>query len=305
MRAPWTAALLLGLALGLVGIDARADGVLLAPSKLEAPVRTKLAAGISRARKSHPDTFQKIRSLRGHRPETYRQFRSQEPSVMPELQSLGAGAGWALLDAIAFAPLQRGNATDAEWNAVREGLLLALGELRMPEASPVLRKVFASSNGDWVALRGAAVGLGKLGGDLERMALFEALKRGGLERDAALWGLKYVRRPDVVDAVSPLLGDSSEDTVRLAARTLGYVGSSWAWKAGNAGNAADEMPIRTKCAEVLLDVYLRYDGRVREQITRSLAMVAHPDMQGMISERMQRLGDDEDRRALEALKRRM
>ena len=305
MRSRWTAALLVGMAFGLFAIDAHADGVLLAPSKLEAPVRSKLATGISRARKSHPVAFQKIRNLRGHRPEAYRHFRSQEPNVLPELQALGPGAGWALLDAIAFDPLEKGNATDAEWNAVREGLLFALGELRMPEASPVLRKIFASSAGDFGALRGAAVGLGKLGGDVERTVLFAALRQGGLERDAALWGLRYVRRPDVVDAVSPLLSGTSEDTVRLAARTLGYVGSSWAWRTGKAGHAADEMPIRTKCAEALLDVYLRYDGAVREQITRSLAMVAHPNVQGMISERLQHVADDADRRALEALKRRM
>lgn len=301
MRAGWTTALWVGIAVGLVSFDASAQGELLAPGRLEAPVRSELATQIAQAKQAHPDAFTRIRALRGHRPDAYRRFRSQRPNVLPELQALGPGAGAALLDAVVFTPLPRGDATQEEWDAVREGLLLALGDLRLAQASPVLRGIFGSPASDRVALRAAAVGLGKLGGVAERRALLSALARGGPATDAALEGLRYVRRLEVVDAVSPLLHDKSERTARLAARTLGYVGSSWAWKTGNAGRAAQEMPIRTKCAVTLLDAYLRHQGAIREQIARSLAMVDHPATKSMLAERLATTVDEEDRRALTAL----
>ena len=64
------------------------------------------------------------------------------------------------------------------------------------------------------------------------------------------------------------------------------------------------MPIRTRCAEALLEAYLRYDEGVREQIARSLAMVDHPGVGGMIEARREG-ADEADRRALESLSRRL
>lgn len=298
-------AMVLGLALVLGAPVARADGVFLSPSKMDAGLRGKLRVEVSRGKATHPEVFSKIRALRGHRPEVYRNFRSQEPTVLPELVALGPDAGWALVDAIAFDGIERGAASREEWDAVREGLLLALAELEMPEAGPVFRQVFASSQGDWVALRAAAIGLGRLGGDPERAVLFRALDKGGVQRDAALWGLRYVRVPAAVDAVAPLLHDTSPETVELAARTLGYQGSSWAWRTGKAGAAIHQMPIRTKCRDALLSAYLRYDDSVREHLARALSMVDLPDTLGKIDELLGSVTDDEDRKALIGLKKRL
>ncbi len=298
-------AFLLGLALVLGAPVARADGVFLSPSKMDAGLRAKLRVEVSAAKASHPEVFAKIRALRGHRPEVYRSFRSQEPTVLPELVALGPDAGWALVDAIAFDGIARGAASRKEWDAVREGLLLALAELEMPEAGPVFRQVFESSHGDWVALRAAAIGLGRLGGDPERAVLLRALDKGGVPRDAALWGLRYVRVPAAVDAVAPLLHDASPETVKLAARTLGYQGSAWAWRTGKAGAAAYQIPIRTKCRDALLSAYLRHDDSVREHLARALSMVDLPDTIGKIDELFGNVTDNEDRKALIGLKKRL
>ncbi|MFW5738789.1 MAG: HEAT repeat domain-containing protein [Myxococcota bacterium] len=290
------------LSLHLVSFDTRAQGVVLSPAELEAPVRARLETAIARAKQRHPEAFVRVRNLRGHRPETYRRYRNQRPNVMPELQVLGEGGAWALIDAVAFTSLQRGNATQEEWSAVREGLLLALGDHALSEAGVVLREVFDRSR-EAGELRAAAISLGKRGGAEDRRALLAGLRRGGQSRNAALWGLRHVRRPEVVDAVAPLLGDADEHTARLAARALGYVGSSWAWKTGNAGKASDEMPIRTRCAQVLLEAFVQRAGEVRKQVARSLAMVEHPDMRAMIDARLAVVIDGEDRTALRELRK--
>jgi hypothetical protein len=184
-------------------------------------------------------------------------------------------------------------------------LLLALAEREMPEASPVLQQVFANAGTDWLALRGAAVGLGRLGGAKERAILIDALGQGGMRRDAALWGLRYVRDMAVVDAVAPLLVGPPETTVKLASRTLGYVGSSWAWRTGRAGRADLELPVRGKCAEVLLEAYVRHGDTMREQIAQSLSMVEHPDTLLMVEHKLSSAVSEEERRGWLALKRRL
>ena len=294
-----------GLALTLLPATALAEGVLLAPSRLNKDVRSAIEREVARAKGSEPETFARLRSLRGHRPEVYRQFRSQEPSVFLELQALGPGGGWALIEAIALRAPERGAATQREWDAVREGLLLALAEREMPEASPVLQQVFANADADWVALRGAAVGLGRLGGDKERAILIDALRQGGMRRDAALWGLRFVRDMGVVNAVAPLLVGPPEATAKLASRALGYVGSSWAWRTGRVGRADLELPVRGKCAEVLLEAYVRHGDAVREQIAQSLSMVEHPDTLRMVEQKLSSAVSEEERRGWRVLKRRL
>jgi hypothetical protein len=284
---------------------AHAQGVLLDASKMDGNWRAALQSQVQRAKQLHPESFSKIRKLQGHHPRVYRSFRTQQPSVIQELQALGPGAGWAMIDAIAFDGLDRGDANEREWDAVREGLLLALGELEMTQASPILQEAFAIHRKDWIVLRASAIGLGRLGGEKERTLLFRALTEGGEQRNAALWGLRHVRTLSAVDAVTPLLHDSSAETVQLAARALGYQGSSWAWKTGKAGDASVEMTLRTRCMDALLNAYLRHDKPLREQIARALSMVDHPEMSIRIEHLRESAANEEDRLAWSTLKRRL
>ena len=299
------AVLALAASLWLTPADAQADGVIMRATALPAGQHAALARGIERARHAHPEAFARIRTLEGHRPAAYRKTRGQEPSVLGELRALGPGATWALLDAVAGNGLDRGTSTEREWSALREGLLLALAERRAPQAASVFEFLFASSDGE-DTLRGAAIGLGMLGGERQRSMLIHALGSSGPRRAAALWGLRHVRDPKAAGSVAALLGRTTDDeTARLAVRALGYMGSSWAWKTGRAGDAGHEEPVRRLCSDALLSAFERHDGRVREQAARSLSMVRHPSMLPRIEERIAQLGDTENRRAWIALRRRL
>lgn len=305
MSGRWTGVLAAGLLIACWPWAARADGALIATSRISPQDRAAIQMRIDASRRAHPHVFDLVHAVRGHRPEVYRRFRGQRPNIMPELLALGPEAKWALIEAIAFRGMDRGPATIEEWNAVREGLLGALSALAPPEAAPVLRAIFEDPNADDLALRGAAVGLGRIGGPAERAALLRALQRKNRDRDAALWGLRYVRRIEVVRAVAPLLSHESQQTVKLAARALGYIGSSWAWRTGNAGAKQDELPIRDACARALLDAYLNREPDLQEPIARAFAMVDHPRGAAMIQEQLDGAKDGEARASLLALARRM
>lgn len=294
-----------GLTLLMLSRAAWADGLFMPSTRLSRNDREAIQQQVARYKTLDPVSFQRLETLQGHRPQVYRQFRSQQPSVLAELQSLGPGAGWALLEAVSFRAPERGEATQREWDAVREGIIIALGEREMPEASPVFRAIFTHENSDWIALRGAAIGLGRLGGESEKTLLINALQRKGQRRDAALWGLRYVRDLRAVDAVVPWLMDSSEPTAKLAARALGYMGSSWAWRTGRAGKKEYEMPIRGKCAEALLDAFSRRGEALREPIARSLSMVEHPDTLSRVEQVIDSLTNEQERRAWLRLKQRL
>jgi len=188
---------------------------------------------------------------------------------------------------------------------VREGLLLALAEQREPAAAPVFASLFASTN-DAIVLRGAAVGLGMLGGPRQRALLIGALSSAPPRRIAALWGLRHVRHPDAVEAVALILEHAADEaTLLAAARALGYLGSSWAWQTGRAGPPEDEARVRRRCADALWSAFRKRNGSVREQAARSLCMVQHPSTVERIDERIRSLEEGAERSALVALRRRI
>jgi hypothetical protein len=65
------------------------------------------------------------------------------------------------------------------------------------------------------------------------------------------------------------------------------------------------MPIRTKCRDALLSAYLRHDDSVREHLARAISMVDLPDTIGKIDELFGNVTDDEDRKALIVLRKRL
>jgi hypothetical protein len=284
-----------------VASAARADGVLLGPGALSPPARAELAASISLARRARPDLFERARALRGHKPEVYGKSRAQRPSVATELRALGPEGLFAIVDLVAFSALPRDGATQGEWTAVRTGLLEALGELRSAQGALVLRAVFESSGMGEPELVSAARGLGRMGGAGERAVLVAALERDEPRRRAALAGLRFARRPEVVEAIGARIAREPEErVVREAATALGYLGSSWAWATGRAGAPGDEQTVRRRCAEVLLGVYLAHRGETRREAARALWMVDYPDTYSRASRAMAS-ATAEERAALESL----
>ena len=299
--------MVVGLLAGLICFDAsvaHADGLVMGPKQLATAQQVTLSNKITIAKATHAEAFHRIRRLKGHTPQEYRKYRSQKPSVAAELKALGPGAGWAIINALVFEPLPKNDATQREWDALRQDMVVALGNLRMPEARPVLQQVFQSTSSDVGLVHAAAAGLGMLGDSQSRAVLLNALHSSGKTQEGALNGLRYVRDMGAVNAVAKVLR-SSPSTVQFAARALGYQGSSWAWRTGNAGSAADEMPIRARCMEVLLQEYLRHSGEDREAITRALSMVQHPATIARIDAMLGSTVDAADKQALLDLRNRM
>lgn len=298
-------AIIAGLLVSMSCAVASANGVVLSPNQFTQAQRVTLEQKVAKAKVQYPDAFVRIRQLKGHQPSVYKRYRSQKPSVVKELRALGPGAGWAMIDAIVFDSLPRGSATAEEWRAVQQGLVIALGELKMTDAAPVFQRIFDDPSASDQLVQSAAVAMGRLGGMQQRASLMQALKKSGKKRDGALWGLRHVRAVPIVDAIVPLLESDSEQTVVLAANALGYQGSSWAWKTGNAGQSAEQMPIRTRCMNALLKVYLRSESEAREAIARALTMVEHPQTLAKIDAMIANTSHDQDKQALMQLKARL
>lgn len=298
-------AIIAGLLVSMSCAVASANGVVLSPNQFTEAQRITLEQKVAKAKVQYPDAFARIRQLKGHQPSVYKRYRSQKPSVVRELRALGPGAGWAMIDAIAFHSLPRGSATNEEWQAVQQGLVAALGELKMADAAPVFQRIFDDPSASEQLVQSAAVAMGRLGGMQQRATLMQALQKPGKKRDGALWGLRHVRAVPIVDAIVPMLQSSSEHTVVLAANALGYQGSSWAWKTGNAGQSAEQMPIRTRCMNALLKAYLPSQSEAREAVTRALTMVEHPQTLSNIDAMIASASNEQDRIALQQLKARL
>ncbi len=295
------------LALAAGSVVAKADGVLFGPGQLPEAARTSIAARIAQAKHDTPEAFARIRSLKGHRPEVYGKTRSLKPSVADELAAIGPGGSWAIVDAIAYSPLPRGAANDEEWTSVQLGLVGRLSDLRVQEASAVLERVLAMPGVQDDVRRAAGAGLGKLGGEREIAVLVAALAQRDARREAGLFGLRRVRRPDAVAAVAALLrqGDTEEATARVAATTLGHQGSSWAWATGNAGREEERSEVQARCVEALVVSYLRYQGEGREYAARALQMVEQPATLERIAAEQSARGAKEDQELLAQLARRL
>ncbi|NUQ75543.1 MAG: FAD-dependent oxidoreductase [Polyangiaceae bacterium] len=117
-----------GAALSLNAPSALAQGGMAAePVQIDASTRTSLAKDIEAAKAAHPEAFEAVKNVQGHKPEVYQKARNPIPVVGRELRRLGPSALLPMLEALAFEAPARGGATDQEWTALTVGMLEAVG----------------------------------------------------------------------------------------------------------------------------------------------------------------------------------
>jgi hypothetical protein len=290
---------ILGSAL-LVAPSAFADGISIAASALPNETRAKLENDIAAAKASQPKAFVAVKNLKGHRPEHYGKNRNPFPTVSRELRGLGAPALLPMLEALAFTAPDRGQLSDAEWDALAIGMLEAVGVIKDARAGAVVGAIFESSSVRPAVRLAAARAAGRLGGDAQLALLTGHAKSGDSLQLAAVHGLGEMMRLEAAKHVAQILGSTKDAAVAEAAATaLGTLGSSWGWKSLGPKAAAMGLEVRKLCANALVPRALRGKQSLRKAAAESVMMVEHPATLDLL--RAERAAPGVDAREVDAL----
>jgi hypothetical protein len=262
-------------------IAAHADGAVVMKSEL-GDARAAIEARVAEARTRDPQLFTQVRGIRAYRAEGYRKLRSQRPGVVSLVfRRLGPGAVWALVELAALDGPARDGATDVEWNALRVGLLDAIGTAKEPAAAPVLRAAFERS-ADAPAQATAAIGLG-LYGDAEVGLLLQHAVANDPLLHAAVSGLGASHSARAVERLGELLDHASGAATEELAAALGEAGSSWVWATGRVGSAAEGSSVRQVAAAALVRNYARLDEGSAHALEHALKRVDAPQAPALLA----------------------
>jgi len=285
----------------LTGAASAAEGVWIGPDRLAAQDRATLVQTISAAQKESPAAFDTLARLREDMPALDAQKRGRYVPVAAILKGLGRDALLPMLNELAFAAKPRGDMSADAWHAWRVGLVEAVGSLRDGRAAPVLFALLDAPAEDTDLVRAAASALGKLGTDAAAHRLVTLSKKDGPKQKGVLAGMGDCRRLVVAEALaSALAAHPDPETALLVARSLGDVGSAWAWKTPIIAASGEESAVRAAAAQALVGSYLRYEGGAREAITKAVLMVDHASTPSL-AEAAKRGAGPSDQAALDAL----
>src|SRR5262245_4437268 len=109
-----------------LSLPALADGVAARPDQLGDAARASLVKEIDAYRAAHPEAFEAVHSVKGYRPEVYKNYRNPIPTATREFRGLGASALLPMLEALALSAPARGDLNDAEWDALAVGMIEAV-----------------------------------------------------------------------------------------------------------------------------------------------------------------------------------
>ena len=283
----------------LFSTTASADGMVAASSELDGKERTALAAEIAAFKQSNPEAFERLRTVKGHRPEHYRKFRNPIPFVSRELKNMGPQALLPMLEALAFEAPERNGATEQEWEALKQGMIEAVGRLRDVRSSSVLQITFKKDHPFSTQVT-AGEALGRLC-DAGSLSLLEA-SLSSARRAAAIDGLGMCRKSAAAEIlVGELDSAASADEAARISRALGTLSSSWAWRALGKSRAAEGLSVRRMASKALLSAYVRFgQAQTRKEIAKGITMVGHPDIRSLAASHRGRL-DAEARTRLDII----
>jgi hypothetical protein len=267
-------AALVALATLLAPLVANADGLAVQQSTIEASARASLKKEIDAFRVAHPDVVKRVRNVQGVTPSVYSQSKRPMPEATRELRGIGRDALLPMLEVLAFDASQT-DLADAERDALLEGMLTVVGELRDARSLPVLSATFAKQTGFDGASAAAAKGLGKLCGAAEISQLSKRTADKSSVRFAAIAGLGECRKTEAATKLIEVLRGASDDDTRVAAiDALGTLGSSWAWTALGASEQARGEAIREKISDALIDSLATAKGsnasRIRSEAKKAI-----------------------------------
>ncbi|EYF00958.1 hypothetical protein [Chondromyces apiculatus] len=299
-------AVLSGVVGGVVGFpgEARAEGALLAPSRLAPAERTRLTADIAAARAAHPEAFKALAEVRRQLPALDESRRGRMASVTPLLKRLGADALYPMLDQLAVEGGARGELTETAWLTWRVSLLEATGMLRDARTAPVLTAILDAPATDFEVMREAASALGKLGTDAAATKLTALAATEGPKQAAVLAGMGACRRHAVARALAASVAKTSDQaTLRHVVHALGDVGSAWAWKTPVISASGEETATRAEAAKALVSAFVAHDGEVRRAAATAILVVDDPSTPALIQASRQN-ASPETLAALDTLARR-
>jgi hypothetical protein len=263
---------------------ARADGLAIAPAALSKSDRSTLEKEIAEARAAHPEAFDAVKGVQGYRKAVYSKFRNPRPHVGAELRAIGPNALMPMLDELAFNAVPQGDASDDDMNALKVGLVEAVGALRDPKSRAVLHAIFEASSANAGLKAAAARAIGKLGGDTDLALLEKHQTAGDAAQLAAIEGLAECRRIEAANDLAALfVSTTDEGTAKALAKAAGVLGSSWAWKTLGASAEKTGLEVRETLAKALVPQYARWHDTVRLSIGKAVLMLDHPVLPDLIT----------------------
>lgn len=275
----------LGLMMGALAGEAQAaEGVILSPSRLPVAARAALHADITAARARAPSAFSALATVRRGLPELDAQRRGRLAAVTPLLRSIGRDGLFPILAELAVDAPARGALTDTAWLAWRIGLLEAVGALRDPRAEATLTAIVDGPETDFAVMKAAVEALGKIGNDRVAAKVIALSRVAGPRQAAALAGMGECRRAKVAEALSAAIqARPAEETARLVIRSLGNVGSAWAWKTPAVAVSGEEALVRSTAVRALVAAFVAYEGDVRRGATDAILVVDDPSTPALIA----------------------
>lgn len=260
-----------------------AEGVLIAPGHLGLKDRTALSADIQAAKSAHPSAFTALSEVRKQLPAIDANKRGRLAAVTPMLRSIGAEGLYPMLAEIAVDAQAKGDLSDSAWKAWRIGLLEAVGSLRDPRSEPVLAAVLNGPENDFAIVKAAASAFGKIGSDRVAARLIAMSKVEGPKQKAIWAGMGDCRRTKIASALAAALASKPEEnTAKLLIKSLGDVGSAWAWKTPVIAVSGEEVAVRKTAAKALIDAFVSYDSDLRTHIGNAILVVDDPSTTTLI-----------------------
>jgi hypothetical protein len=274
------ATLLCGVALCSTAATASAaPGTSFDSTRLPVQARTELRTSIDKARATDPAAFHEVREVFAKAHEADLHARGRKAPTSLRLAALGTKALLPMLELVAFdaPPLAPGEKA-ADRASVNRDLIEAIGLLRDARSMPVLVAVLARES-DFATTRTAAEAIARMDSDEAASTLVASVGKASGERATAiLAGMGSCHRAVVARTLSDRLAAHPDDAAaRQVIKSLGHVGSAWAWK--TLADRTDEAASRETAARALVAAYMQYTGEAREAAAKALLVVddAHTD----------------------------
>lgn len=229
--------------------------------------RSAWAAAIATARLRSPIAFSRVASVRAQLGVLDAGRRGPLAPITAHLRGLTRDAVEALTEQL-LAPADPSLTVTAQ-RAWRAGLLETLGTLRDPRA----RELFFAhlDDADPVVARAAAEATAKLGDDV---AVATLVPRIVAQQMTVLGGAGACRRRPIASALAVVAASRpSSEIARATARALGEVAGSWAWRTSQLPAPSEENDVRSLAVGALLELFVGYDGEVRQAASNALMMV--------------------------------
>ena len=245
---------------------------------------------------THREEVERLHDLEGLNPDHYLQGREQSPSVMRELRELRHAAPLLielfLKGTETYEWWSPAAPTAAEEEALRQGLLMAIGGSDHPASVYFLMDMLEDGCACCASCNTAIAALGETGSLQALPVLLEVLEeaRGDRNVDEYTVALGALGRIPFLEVWPHLEAELNNPDARMreaAIRSAGRYGSRWSW----VDNPVEGADIRAAVGLSLLDALIgERDERVVVSILEALSSVATPELRGLLEQRQPVIG---------------